>query len=229
MPAPVQVRRDHEQLGLGRPRHKRLDAVEHKPVDRPPGGGLQRERVEQRSGFEHRQGGRGYVVADEGRQVGGLLRLVAPQDQGGAHRGRREAGECQAHVAVGQRLGHENVRDRRASLPTPPRSSGTPMTVMPSSAAALSSSPAGAAQSASAADAAGRSCSAANSAPISRSCAARRSGSGRTGPARCAAEPLRPVLPVQRRERAARRRERREAGPLAWNTERSRGVRSRSR
>ena len=212
--APIEVRRDHEQLGLGRPRHERLDAVEHIPVDRPPGGGLQGERVEQCSGFEHRQGGRGYVVADEGRQIGGLLRLVAPQDQGRAHRGRREARECQTHVAMGQRLGHENVRDRRTLA-------------------------AGAAEVLGHADDrdaefGGR------LVEQSGRCGAVGVGRGRCGPQllgselgadlanhallvgrgeveegalRRAVEPLRARLPVQRRERAACRRERREAGP----------------
>ena len=112
----VQRGGDHEQLGVRRARHQRLDAVEHVAAAGGAGRGRQVEGVEQRLGLHQRQRGRRDVVADERRQVGGLLLGVAPQADGRRDRGGGQAGGGDAHVTLGQRLAHQHRRGGRALL-----------------------------------------------------------------------------------------------------------------
>ena len=113
----LEVGGDDEQLGGRGPRDEGFRAVEHEAVALARGGGLQRERVEQRPRLEHGDRGRRHVVADERRQVGRLLLLVAPQHQRVAHAGRGQAGDGQAHVAVCERLGDQDAGGGRALGP----------------------------------------------------------------------------------------------------------------
>ena len=65
--------------------------------------------------LEHRERGGRHVVAGERGQVRRLLVGVAPQRRARwRRRAGRERGDREAHVAVGERLGGEHGRDRRA-------------------------------------------------------------------------------------------------------------------
>ena len=111
----LQVGGDHEQLAVARPGDQRLDAVQLVAAPGGAGLGLQREGIEQWLGLHHRQRRGRNVLPDERRQVGRLLLGVAPQAQRGRDRGRRQAGDGDPHVAVGQRLAHQD-RGRGGAL-----------------------------------------------------------------------------------------------------------------
>ena len=105
---------DDEQLAVGRAGDERLDAVEHVPAAGGTRGGVQREGVEQRVRLHDRQRRGRDVLAHERGQVGGLLLGVAPQAERGRDRGRGQAGDGDAHVALGQRLAHQHGGGRGA-------------------------------------------------------------------------------------------------------------------
>ncbi len=100
---------DHEQLGARRARNERLHPVQHEAAVDAARRGAQVERVEQRAGFEQGQCRRRHVVADERGQVGGLLLGVAPQHERVRDGGGGQAGDREAHVAVGERLGDQRA------------------------------------------------------------------------------------------------------------------------
>ena len=108
---------DDEQLGVGGARHERLERRRGPSRRRLRARrGLELERVEERPRLEHRQRGGGDVLAGERRQVGRLLVGVAPEAERGGDGGRREGGDGEAHVAVGERLGDQHGGDGRALL-----------------------------------------------------------------------------------------------------------------
>jgi hypothetical protein len=104
----VELRRDHEELAVGDPGDQRLHAAQHVASIPGPGARLEREGIEERSRLEHSESGGGHVLADELRQVGGLLLGVPPQPDRGAHCGGGEGREGEAHVTVGHRLGDQD-------------------------------------------------------------------------------------------------------------------------
>jgi hypothetical protein len=112
-PLVLHLRRDHKHLGLGAARDEGLHAVQQVPGALPRRPRLQRERVEHRPRLDDRQRGGRHVLAGEGRQVRRLLRLVAPQRDRRADRGRRETRDRLTHVAVRHRLGHQYAGHRR--------------------------------------------------------------------------------------------------------------------
>ena len=111
---PFSWARDDEQLGVGRSRDQRLDAVEPVAARCAHRGGLQRGRVEQRLRLGDRHAGLRDVLTGELVQVGGLLVGAAPMGQRGRDAARRQDRQRQTHVAVGQRLGHQHVGDAGA-------------------------------------------------------------------------------------------------------------------
>ena len=114
--APSSAGADDEELAVVAAGHARLDAVEHEAVTGAGRGGRELAGVEERARLRQRQRRGGDVVLGlgEGRQVGRLLLLGAPQRQRRADRGRRQHRDRQAHVALGQRLGHQGPGDGRA-------------------------------------------------------------------------------------------------------------------
>ena len=112
----VQRGADDEQLGLGAAHDTGLGAVEDEALGGPAGGGRRLEHVEEDRRLLERQGGGRSAVLGEGRQVGLLLGLGAPQAQRRGDRARRQGGQGDAHVALAQGLGHERAGHRRALL-----------------------------------------------------------------------------------------------------------------
>ena len=150
--------RHEEQLGARRPRHERLGAAEHVAVAVLAGRGLERERVEQRPRLQQRHRRGGHVVADERRQVGGLLVGVAPKARARCSRrsGRgiaaaRPMSPCASASAISTPVTAER------SLAAPPSSSGTPSAAEPQLRALREQLVAAPAHAASASVAAGRS------------------------------------------------------------------------
>ena len=131
---------DHEQLAAGGAGHERLG-----PGDQPVLAVAARLRRERRADQQRRaaraaRARPGALVADErrgGRSSAGRRR---PRDRSRSPPRRRERGERDPHVAVGQRFAGEHRGDGRALAITPPSSSGMPSIPRPSSAAWSSSS-----------------------------------------------------------------------------------------
>ncbi len=78
------------------------------------------KRVGKRPGLEHGQGGRRDVLADERGQDPGLLVSVAPQSERRRHARRRQTGDGDAEIAVGQCLAHQHRGHGRALLDRAP-------------------------------------------------------------------------------------------------------------
>ena len=113
----VELRGDDEELGVGAADDGRLHAVEHEAVTVAQRGGREVERVEEHRRLGDRRAPRpGPSLAGEGRQVGLLLLLGAPEPERGGDGAGREGRDGEPHVAVGERLGDEGAGHRRALL-----------------------------------------------------------------------------------------------------------------
>ncbi len=156
---------DHEQLGVRSARHHRLHAVEDEARRRlrARGGRAGANGVEERPRLGQRERRRGHVVTGEGRQVGGLLLLGAPQRERRwrprLEPGRRRPGPCHRGRAP-RRRGRRPSRNARWRCRRAPRG---PRAAAARPPARQRSTLSGAAVAASASAAAGRSTSSASS------------------------------------------------------------------